>query len=675
MGTKGSFNAVSEAGKYASAAKLFFALASELAPGQLAEWVRIMRQFNISGDGFRPSPEASLGIKLDEVSGIGAIRPSGMSGVKDGAHCSFVFRSPVDLTGLFFGSVAVRRASLLFRSVPVDPNGFAKNVERLREHVPPAVRASFCGDFLNPLAVAIIPGPERDTPYLHRELILTAPLAEIAETLKANGGVYGQGALSPGMLASLVGSAWNGTACGRPLAGGPKNLLNQVAPFNPQPGEEVYEGSSQRFRFFWVVPNMTQEALSRLLELDVDILFHLLVVGDDLKAEVMVRAREGAGQTRRSVTIFEQLKSCCQVVKTIVGRNNVLKASHAFQPGSPAQTSFDWFPVGNASFLVNGLTATLSNPSVGGGIFLGMSGGAPYLIPMPDAKRGGLQHSLLVGPGSWGKSFWAWMLAFQMAGTNIVNFSCLPADGEAAPYFCRRWGPAEQTADLGDYEPQGGKMRQGLHRLCTSQVREWVAFFETEPGRDLMTVFEEEVVPAAKHFLDRVRLQDLPLTFRPAPGCNQALLAALYTLLWTGKDPLGNDRLKGLERLWLEGAKRNQHCAVVVHDHQHLPLPHPEDPKDLAAAYGQSFRKAVGDIAGGGHKLGIHAFVTLLDRSEAELFGGLGRFHLLFEACGAERGHHFWLWDTRRQEAVTLLNVTVYDDRLLTLLGRQDMPE
>ncbi|MDP2874388.1 MAG: hypothetical protein Q8N84_03820 [bacterium] len=675
MVAKGLGDAVPTAVKYASAARLFFGLASELAPDQLAEWVRIMRQFNISGDGFRPSPEATLGIKLEDVSGIGAVLPSSMSGVKDGAHCSFIFRSPVDLTGLFFGNGAVRRATLLFRSVPVDPTGFGGNVKRLREHVPPAVRADFCSDFLNPLAEAIVPGPERDTPYLHRELVLTASLAEIAETLRANGGVYGQGALSPGMIASLVGSSWNGTACGKPLAGSPENLLRQVAPFNPQPGVEVYEGSNRKFRFFWVVPNMTQDDLNRLLELDVDILLHLLVVGDDLKAEVMVRARENAGQSRRSATIFEQLRNCCQVVRAIVGENNVVKASNAFQPGSPAQTSFDWFPVGNASLLVNGLTATLSNPSPGGGIFLGMSGGAPYFIPMPDARRGGLQHSLLVGPGSWGKSFWAWMLAFQMAGTNIVNFSCLPADGEAAPYFCRRWGPAEQTANLEAYEIQGGKIRQGLHRVCTDQVREWVAFFETEPGRDLMTIFEEEVVPAAKRFLDRVRLQDLPLTFRPAPGCNQALLAGLYTLLWTGKDPLGNDRLKGLERMWLEGAKRNQHCAVVVHDHQHLPLPHQEDPKDLAAAFGQSFRKAIGDIAGGGHKLGIHAFVTLLSRGEAELFGGLGRFHLLFEACEAERGHHFWLWDTRRQAAVTLLNVTVYDQRLLGLLGRQDMLE
>ena len=677
----------------AEAAKLAMELALRMGPEELQHRLAMVSHFSVSSDGHHcPPPGLTFGIAVSTVGdNVAVVYPSRESGQEGPACAVGVFHYPRNFVEMLLGDNQTqqrgrtRRATLLVRSVPASAAHFNDRVRTLRRVVPVGCR-SFGTEFMTPLSNIVVPRGDQLHNFHRRELVAWTPLGTALARVKGERtALLDEEPLSLGEVAALVSAAWEGRPIPAAFRGNNRTVLWRAAPFDPGPADGGFEGSGQRFVFFYVEPRLDEkgQALERLLELDADFLLHLELVQDTLSAQLLVRGRDNV--SGRAAFLRQQLEDCCDVVKPIKADDDVVRAHWAFQPGGPHYQGFGHFPVTNAPLLINGLTHTISRPQIDGDIFVGIEpGGARWLFELGDAATGGVQHVLLVGKGSSGKTTLMNLLSPQMAGPRIIAFNFNESSLEAFPIHAKKWGPASEPHALEEYADGSGQVKPGIHYLCGDEGREWVAYFVTTQGRDLKTVFREEVVPAACKFVNSLRIpDDLPISMRPLPGCNPALYAAAVSLIWTGIDPWGQNQMVGLKDKWASFAGPEDHLVLRVDDPYRLPEYRPEDADDLASLFGHTVRKmVVFDGTGGFHKDHVHVLmgVQSLDDLENFLPGTLSRFHLALTVGVAEREgvkrHLVWVTDPDKpDEVIAELIGDIQDQALCHLLSRRERAE
>lgn len=671
---------VQSASSYADAAAEFLQYAASLDAGELRARTALIRKFDLSGNGHhQPPPELSLGLSLDGASigsGLVAVTsPSKIAGY-DVPHVSGVFHQPRNFLGLLVGDEdtgtagITRRASFLLRSVPISLDVFRSNLRRLRDQVPEGVRQRMLSDFFGPLASMVAPNSD---PLIRRELVVSLPLAAVLNALRKgnSAALLGEDPVSPGELAALVGASLDGRASGRSLRGQASTILQRVAPFDPSYDHESYTGSGQRFVFFCLEPTMGIASIRYLLKLDVDLLLHVELIGDQMKAELLARGRDDPDNPgRRTQYLQQQLILCCDVVRPIKGEKNILVANSRFQPGASSKFLSDGFPVEDAPLLVNGLTSTICNPQIDGDIYVGKErGGTPFLFTLGNGATGGRQHFAFIGQGSSGKTTLMNLITPQVGKAVRVCFT--PNGREAFSELCWRWGLNHEEAKS-----------EGAVRLVSTGEgggsREWVVNFQTSGRQDLRMAFTDDVIQAAREFVENLDLYvDPPISIRPDISCNLPLYAAWVSLIMSGKDPWGQDHFEGLwPRIAKQGAG-GSHWFVQFDDPYVLPSYNSKDPTDLAGLFGDSVRELIGKMLGSAHKDNIHVAAGLQSEEDAQKIpGGLNRFHLVFQVRSEEvlgrTVHHVRVYDpTNPDEPLANLNAEIGHPDLLRLLSRR----
>lgn len=668
------------ASQYWTAAREFLSWATSIDPDAVRSRLEILRKFDLSGNGYhQPPSEVSLGLTLGQTrQGMAVTMPSAVAGMIDAAHISLVFHEPHNFLALLLGDEGspgvTRRMSLLLRSVPLDHSGYRRNLIRLRKCTPDEVLRGVGESFLHPLTAMILPDGD---PQIQRELVISLPLTRGAALFRK--GIVGEQPLTPGELAAMASAAWDGRPASGQLSGEAPELLQRIAPMDPGFDRQAFTGSGQRFVFFELEPVMTEVAIARLLKIDVDLLLHVELVGDQMRAELLARGRDDSKNPgARAEYLWRQLMLCCKVVRPIQGEKRVVMASHAFQPGASSKNLFGGFPVEDPG-MVNWLTRTITNPQLdsagGSSIFVGkLEGGVPFLFTLGDPTDGGNQHFAAVGSGSAGKSALLYSLCVQTAGTNLVRFAFVSDEHEAFPAMCWQWGSTleQVSADLS---------RSGIHLHARGFAdgtgeREYVVHFPVG-GRDLEAVFRGEVVQSVREFLDSLRIpQDLPLSFRPSSQCNPALLDAAYALIWSGLDPWGVDHFQGLRARWEEAmSPYGYHLCVIFDDPLRDSQGNGTVPNGFSSLARMSVLSAVSSTCKVAHKEGIHAAIAVqtADDLTQRLPGGMNQFHLVFSLETRQiQGwpkHYATITDGKGNE---LADVCVeFSPQLRQLLGRR----
>lgn len=629
-------------------------------------------------------PELTFGLRLgewqDPSSGksFGFTEPSEISGIKGEPQAIAAFDRPRNFATLFIGepqtgeAAKTFKATMLVRAVPDEATGFLATIDRLQNQVPPSAKNAFRKQVLPPLRDAIL--PRTDEPFVRRELVLWAPFDYAVK--QAQGEITAlleKEPMAPNQIAATIAAAWDGRPT-TPLQGDDEleALLWRIAPFNPQPHKKSFTGSGEEFFFFYLEPERSEEAISKLLGLDLDYLLTIELVDGQPKAQLLARGRERT--EGRSDYFRRQLESTCQIVRRITGENNVVRANWSFQPGSPQGMDFGVMPLADPLLLINGLASTISPLREQGDIFVGIEAGGPRrLIPLGHPKKGGNMHFLFLGPGGSGKTALMNLLSLQIAGSMVVSFGFSSAGGEAFPGLCYLLAKDKEEID----EPT----EEGIHLSCSranghKPSREW--FFSFIAGQEgIQHNFEEKVVPAVREWVQALSLPaDLPLSVRPMPGCNPALYAGGVALAWTGIDPWGQNRFKGLRQKLTEMIMvAESDLRVVVRLDDMGETAKSSDGEEDVRQCAASVHKMAFDTATSGHKDGLQLLLGLQSLEELDAFfpGMKGRFHKAFHVNREDgrEGRVYEIFDPNRPDEIqeeVALDLSHYPElaRLLT---------
>ena len=535
--------------------------------------------------------------------------------------------------------------------------------------------------------------PRGDHPmnFQRRCVVSSVPLGSALRDFEGElTAIFDKTALNHEQLAAVTVGTWAGKPFPEAFRSSSRELSRwRATPLDPMPLKGAFEGDGERFVYFYIEPRLGRRGeatIERLRALNVDYRLFLRMVHDQLYAQLLVRVRETV--PGRAKWMRSQLEDICDIVRPIIDPDHVVHACQAFQPGGPHYEGFGHFPVRKATLLVNGLTSTISRLHTDGEIFVGFEpGGVPYLIRLGSGAEGDIAHMVFVGTGGSGKSTLMNLVAPQIGGTRTVDISCNASELEASGAWAALVGPDQTPVSLSVYE-EDEDLAQGIHFVCVPGsasvpgVREWVVNFITPPGRDLITVFNEDVVPAVGKLLDELDLpEDFPLSFRPAAGCNPALFGAAMSLFWTGVDPWEVTRFSGFRERWGKIRQRDEHLVLKVHDPFRLPQ-YSGNPNDTGGLFGHSLRQVVFQATSSAHKYNI---VVLLSTQSWEDFGAfppgtLDRFHFVFETSRQEiDGVNQFVADIfnpkHRDELVARILTRIDETGLRRLLTRRELDE